>query len=274
MLTMIGDILNALAMGALFPLSLLPLAGLLSHGFSTGNSPARVEPLVGVAFWFALTATMTCAIWLFGYLAVDLNAPRPGWNAHLVALLSFAGFGALAMTRGFDTLTERVAGVAAKIATVTGKFALLLVFVMALVQFAVVVMRYVFGINFIFLQESVTYFHGAVFLLAGGYALLTNDHVRVDILYTAFSARRKALVDFVGVYLFLIPFALTTLFLANDYVAGAWAVREGSAEQSGIQGIYLLKALIPLFAVLLLCAGVAVAQDASRTLRDKPGDKV
>ena len=77
------------------------------------------------------------------------------------------------------------------VARKTGRAVMWLLLVMALVQFAVVVLRYVFGVNFIFMQESITYMHGAVFLLAGGYALLTDDHVRVDIFYGSASPKRS-----------------------------------------------------------------------------------
>jgi TRAP-type mannitol/chloroaromatic compound transport system permease small subunit len=138
---------------------------------------------------------------------------------------------------------------------------------MALVQFGVVILRYVFGVNSIFMQESIIYMHGAVFLLAAGYALLTDDHVRVDIFYRGASPKRKALVNFVGTYAFLFPVVLTALWTGSEYVGHSWAVREGSTEQSGIQGIYLLKTLIPVFAVLLAMAGFSAATRAGETLR-------
>ncbi|MEQ9510201.1 MAG: TRAP transporter small permease subunit, partial [Alloalcanivorax xenomutans] len=64
--------------------------------------------------------------------------------------------------------------------------ALLMVFLMVLV----VVMRYGFGIGNIALQESITYLHGAVFMLCAGYTLAQDEHVRVDVLYQHWSPRR------------------------------------------------------------------------------------
>ena len=146
-----------------------------------------------------------------------------------------------------------------------------LLFAMAFVQFAVVVLRYVFGINYIFMQESITYMHGAVFLIAAGYALTTDDHVRVDIFYREAPAKRKALIDFLGTYLFLFPICVVLLWTASPYVASSWAVREGSAETSGIQGVFLLKSLIPTFAVLLAMAGFNIAARAGAILKNGGG---
>ena len=142
-----------------------------------------------------------------------------------------------------------------------------LILAMALVQFAVVILRYVFGLNFIFMQESLTYMHGAVFLIAAGYALVTDDHVRVDIFYRGASPKKRALIDFAGTYLLLFPVCLLILWTATDYVGKSWAVGEGSNEQSGIQAVFLLKSMIPAFAILVSMAGFALAARAGETLR-------
>jgi TRAP-type mannitol/chloroaromatic compound transport system permease small subunit len=164
---------------------------------------------------------------------------------------------------------ERLSAPLDLIARRTGRMALYLVMLMALTQFAIVILRYVFGLNFIAMQESVTYMHGAVFLLAGGYALLTDDHVRVDILYRNAAPRKKAVIDLAGTYLFLFPFCLVGLWAAGPYVANSWAVREGSMEQSGIKGVFLLKSLIPTYLTLLACAGFVVAARAVATLKSR-----
>ncbi|MEQ1931305.1 MAG: TRAP transporter small permease subunit, partial [Parvularculaceae bacterium] len=173
----------------------------------------------------------------------------------------------VALLGGPHKCTARLAAVFEGVSRRAGRIVMWLVFAMALVQFGIVILRYVFGVNSIFMQESITYMHGAVFLLAAGYALLTDDHVRVDIFYRAASPKRKALVNLVGTYLFLFPVALAALWTGSEYVGHSWAVREGSAEQSGIQGVFLLKSLIPLFALLVAMAGFACAARAGETLR-------
>lgn len=139
---------------------------------------------------------------------------------------------------------------------------------MVIIQVLSVLLRYIFGINFIWMQESITYLFGIMFLLGSSFALLRNEHVRVDIFYSQMSLRRKALIDFIGTYLFLFPVCALILWSANGYVAAAWRSLEGSSDASGIQAVFLLKSLIPLFATLLAMAGYVQANRAVRILRN------
>jgi len=134
-----------------------------------------------------------------------------------------------------------------------------LALLMVLVQALVVLQRYIFGINFIWMQESVTYMHGLLFMLAAGYTLLHGGHVRVDIFYRDAPDKTKALIDFIGSYIFIFPVMILILILSFPYVRLSWMVKEGSLETSGIQGIYLLKAVILVFAALLLLQGLSLA---------------
>ena len=138
---------------------------------------------------------------------------------------------------------------------------------MVLVQFAAVMMRYGLGIGSIRLQESVMYAHAALFMLAAAWTLQVGGHVRVDIVYAHATPRRKALIDLLGALLLLLPFVLALLWLALPYVARSWATLERSRETSGLPLVYLLKTLIPLFALLLALQGVAQAIRAATALR-------
>jgi TRAP-type mannitol/chloroaromatic compound transport system permease small subunit len=129
-----------------------------------------------------------------------------------------------------------------------------------LVEFTVVMMRYVFGIGSVKMQESIVYMHATVFMVAAGYTLLHNGHVRCDIFYAGAAPRRKALIDLIGVFIFLLPMCALIAWVAWPYVAAAWAVREGSPEGSlGIPGVFLLKTIILVFAGLLALQGIALA---------------
>lgn len=128
---------------------------------------------------------------------------------------------------------------------------------MALVQFVVVVMRYVFSYGSIPLQESIWYMHGLLFMLGVGYTLFRDAHVRVDIFYASAGQRRRALVDLLGSLLFVLPLSGYTWWLSWSYVANAWVVREGSTEGSGLPYVYLLKSVLLLFVVLLAMQALA-----------------
>ena len=71
--------------------------------------------------------------------------------------------------------------------------------------------------------------------------------------------RRRALIDLCGALLLLLPFMLVLLWFALPYVARSWAILETSRETSGLPAVYLLKTLIPLFAVLMALQGIAQA---------------
>ncbi|WP_068086934.1 TRAP transporter small permease subunit [Polycladidibacter stylochi] len=127
-----------------------------------------------------------------------------------------------------------------------------------LVQFTVVLMRYVFGIGSIWMQESITYMHGFLFMLAAAYTLSVDGHVRVDIFYRDASVRTKAIVDLLGSIFLLIPMCCVIVAVSWDYVGTSWSILEGSAETSGIQGRYLLKSAIIAFAVMMGLQGLAI----------------
>lgn len=138
---------------------------------------------------------------------------------------------------------------------------------MVLIQFAIVLMRYVFGIGSIWMQETILYLHGLIFMLAAAYALAVNAHVRVDIFYREAQPRTKALVDLAGATLFLLPMCAVILVIAWPYVAQSWRIFEGSRETSGIQGVFLLKSAILAFAGLMALQGLALILRAVSALR-------
>src|SRR6185503_11090509 len=131
--------------------------------------------------------------------------------------------------------------------------------VMVGVQFAVVVLRYVFGVGSVWLQESIIYAHAALILLAAAWTLAAGGHVRVDVFYAGASPRRRAMIDLAGALLLLMPFMLVLLIVATPYVARAWVILERSREGGGLPLVFVLKTLIPAFAILLGLQGIAQA---------------
>lgn len=139
--------------------------------------------------------------------------------------------------------------------------------IMALTQFVVVILRYVFSIGFIPMQESIWYQHGILFMVGAGYTLMHDGHVRIDILYGSASPRSKALVDLGGSFVFLIPLCILTFVLSWGYVTNSWRIFEASTEVSGLPFIYLLKSMIWVFAILVGLQGIALVARALRYLR-------
>jgi TRAP-type mannitol/chloroaromatic compound transport system permease small subunit len=135
-----------------------------------------------------------------------------------------------------------------------------------LLQFALVVARYLFGLGSIWLTETVIYAHATLFLLAAAWTLRAGGHVRVDIFYAEASARTKAIIDLIGAALLLLPFALVLVWLSVPYAARSWAILERSQESSGLPLVFLLKTLIPAFALLMALQGIAQAIRAIQAL--------
>jgi TRAP-type mannitol/chloroaromatic compound transport system permease small subunit len=133
-------------------------------------------------------------------------------------------------------------------------------------EFAVVAMRYLFGLGSIRLQESVLYADAALVMLAAAWVLQVNGHVRVDIFYTRAALRTRALIDLFGAIVFLLPLVVVLLLVAVPYMERSWSVFEGSPQPSGLPYVYLLKTLIPLFAVLVGLQGLAQAIRAALSL--------
>jgi TRAP-type mannitol/chloroaromatic compound transport system permease small subunit len=138
-----------------------------------------------------------------------------------------------------------------------GRAAAWLVLIAVTLEFALVVARYLFSFGSIWASETVVYAHAALFLLAAAWTLQTNGHVRVDIFYAEAKPRTKALVDLVGAVVFLLPFTAVLLWLSTAYAARSWAIFERSQEASGLPLVFVLKTLIPVFALLVGLQGVA-----------------
>lgn len=138
---------------------------------------------------------------------------------------------------------------------------------LVLIQFAIVIFRYAFGIGSIWLQESLLYLFASLFLLTSADALRRDRHVRVDIWHREAPPRAKVLVDMVGTVVFLWPVALTLLWQAWPYVAKSVAILEASAETAGIPAVWLLKAEILAFAALLVLQGLSILIRGAERLR-------
>ena len=138
-----------------------------------------------------------------------------------------------------------------------GRIVAWLVIAIVIVTFFNVVMRYGFNFGLIAIQESVIYFHSFVFMLAIAYTYKHNEHVRVDIFYSKYSAIQKAWTDLLGTLFLLIPFCIYLIFASFSYAKASWLLLEGSREAGGLPLLFLLKSLIPLMPFLLLLQGIS-----------------
>ena len=166
------------------------------------------------------------------------------------------------------TLSDRLDGIAERVGNAAAWLALGLV----LMTFAVVMLRYLFQLGWIAMQESILYLHAALFLLGAAYTLKRDGHVRVDIFYRGFTAKRKALIDLLGSLLLLLPVCSFLLWVSWDYVTTAWSIYEGSQEAGGLPYVYLLKTLIPVAVLLLILQGISQALSSLSILLSTESD--
>jgi TRAP-type mannitol/chloroaromatic compound transport system permease small subunit len=144
-----------------------------------------------------------------------------------------------------------------------------LVLAAVLVCFVVVVQRYVFSTTRLWMQDLYVWLNGATFMAVAGYTLLIDGHVRVDILYRPASVRRKAVMDLVGVLLFLLPFCAVVWIWGFEYVQRSWLLKEASENPGGMPGLFILKTFILAFVVLVGLQGIAMALRSVLVLRGR-----
>jgi TRAP-type mannitol/chloroaromatic compound transport system permease small subunit len=142
---------------------------------------------------------------------------------------------------------------------ISGRFIAWLTLFIVLITFIVVVLRYVFDMGSIAMQESISYMHAFIFMLGAAYTLKHDGHVRVDIFYRKMSLCRKAWVDFLGTILLLFPVCLFIFFSSWDYVFTSWSQLEESSEAGGLAYVYLLKTTLLIMPLLLMIQGAALA---------------
>lgn len=113
-----------------------------------------------------------------------------------------------------------------------------LMFVVVLIN---IVLRYLFNINYIFLQELVMYMHAFIFLF--GVSLCMNDdaHVRIDIISSKLDQGYRKLIDKIGLYILVIPFCLFVFYESTEMITRSWVMLEGSSEPGGLPIVFLLK---------------------------------
>lgn len=155
-----------------------------------------------------------------------------------------------------------------RISAAVGKAAAWLTLVMVVVTFVIVVMRYVFDFNLIWVQESVTWMHAAVFMLGAAHTLRDEEHVRVDIIYRKASEKQRAWIDLAGVFVFLLPMCLFLAYKSWDFVAVSWSIREASPESGGLPFPMrpLLKTVLIIMPFAVALQGVSLVIRSFKTI--------
>lgn len=147
-----------------------------------------------------------------------------------------------------------------------GMIAAVLVPIAVVLCAAVALLRYGFGFGRVWMQELYVVLCGVSFMLMSARVHGEDGHVRVDIFWRRWSERQRDLVDLLGNLLLLVPWTLVLLWSSWGFVALSWSVLEPSAQAGGLPGLFLVKTVIPLAALMLFVQALSGALRAALRL--------
>ena len=119
-----------------------------------------------------------------------------------------------------------------------------------------VFVRYALNSPTVWAFDMMVQMYGALFLMAGPYALAQDAHVRGDVLYRLFSVRWQARVDFILYVLFFFPGMLALFWFGWEIASDSWRYKEVSWNSPARIQIYFFKTLIPLAGALFIIQGI------------------
>ena len=138
-------------------------------------------------------------------------------------------------------------------------------------EFSIVLSRFIFEYEQAFQGDLVRFWYSALYLFASAYALMHEGHVRVDVLYTGFSERKKAWTNSMGSLVLGIPLCLIVIFLGmggkasiiNGPVMSFEITQQGS---NGLYLLYLMAVYLAVFAVSMLTQFTSYFMSSTHTL--------
>jgi len=151
----------------------------------------------------------------------------------------------LKISRAIDGLNEKI-----------GRLTYWLVLVAVLISAGNAVIRYAFNMSSNAWLEIQWYLFSAIFLFCAGYTLLHNQHIRIDVVTGRFSKRVQAWIDIFGTILFLLPMAVTIMWLSWPVFVDTYQRHEVSSNAGGLV-IWPARLLVPIEFLLLILQGLS-----------------
>ena len=133
----------------------------------------------------------------------------------------------------------------------SGRYGSVLIIGLILLVSTSVILRYVFSIGFIWLQDLYIWVHAILILLGIAFTLNANEHVRIDLLYRSVSENFKKKVNLLGALIFGLPLSFILVFYGFDYFYRSYQLGESSKESGGLPYIFILKFFIFVLGILL-----------------------
>ena len=120
-----------------------------------------------------------------------------------------------------------------------------------------VFVRYVLNAPTVWVFDMMVQMYGALFLMAGPYALAQDTHVRADVIYRFLSARGQARIDLILYIVFFFPGMAALFWFGWEIASDSWRYKEVSWNSPARIQIYFFKTLIPLAGALFIIQGIA-----------------
>ena len=130
-----------------------------------------------------------------------------------------------------------------------------------------VFVRYVLNSPTVWAFDMMIQMYGALFLMAGPYALAQDSHVRGDVLYRLFPVKWQASIDFILYVIFFFPGMIALFWYGWEIASDSWRYKEVSWNSPARIQIYFFKTLIPLAGFLLILQGLAELVRCWRAMR-------
>jgi len=120
-----------------------------------------------------------------------------------------------------------------------------------------VVLRYGFGHGLVLLEELQWHFYGVAFMFGLSYAVMTDSHVGMDLVYERLSPKWQCRWDIFGILFLLLPFACLIFYYSLDFVHEAWRLNERSVAPQGLPWRWAIKSVLPISFALLILATIS-----------------
>ena len=153
--------------------------------------------------------------------------------------------GLLKLSRAIDYVNDRF-----------GEIANWLVLFACLISAGNAASRYLFSASSNAWLEVQWYMFAGMVLLGGPYTLKLNEHVRVDLVYSALSERARIWIDIIGCLLFLLPICIILTYFTWPWFVESWNINEASSNAGGLIR-WPVKLLLPVGFVLMALQGVS-----------------
>ena len=132
---------------------------------------------------------------------------------------------------------------------IISSFLILLLIILVTVS---VILRYVFSIGFIWLQDLYIWIHAIFILLGIAFTVKNDGHVRIDLFYRSFRERKKKIVNLLETIFFGLPLTFLLIFNGLNYFLRSYNLNESSKESGGLPNIFILKFFILFLGIMLL----------------------